>query len=147
MQAVILDTNILLDVFVFEDQRALPLRAALFNQQLQAYTCTSALAELADVLSRPLFSLEDQRQREILEQWMAVSKNMEESKIMTAPWQCQDPDDQIFLNLAYTLRPAVLISKDNEVLKLANKATQAEIWITNDYQAFASEKVILRRRL
>ena len=136
MKALILDTNILLDIFVFEDQRALPLRTALFDQQLQAYTCTSALAELADVLSRPLFSLEDQRQREILQQWMSVSKSMEESKIMTAPWQCQDPDDQIFLNLAYTFKPAVIISKDNQVLKLASKAAPAEVLITSDYLAF-----------
>ena len=136
MKALILDTNILLDIFVFEDQRALPLRAALFDQQLEAYTCTSALAELAGVLSRPLFSLEDQRQREILEQWMSISKSMDESKIMTAPWQCQDPDDQIFINLAYTLKPAVLMSKDQAVLKLANKAAPAEVLITSDYLAF-----------
>ena len=136
MKALILDTNILLDVFVFEDRRALPLKTALFDQQIKAYTCKSALAELADVLARPLFSLECHQQQKILEQWLSLSKSIEEAQLTTAPWQCQDPDDQIFINLAYTLKPAVLMSKDHAVLKLASKAALAEVLITSDYLAF-----------
>jgi putative PIN family toxin of toxin-antitoxin system len=136
MQALILDTNILLDIFVFDDVRANPLRAALLKQEIKAYSCRATLDELADVISRPLFSLEAQDQASIISQWQSLSHELDELNMETAPWQCQDPDDQIFLNIAYTLRPAILISKDHAVLKLAGKAAQENVLITADYSAF-----------
>ena len=44
--------------------------------------------------------------------------------------------DQVFLDIAFTLRPSILISKDNAVLKLATQALKEGVLITADYDAF-----------
>ncbi len=136
MKPIILDTNILLDIFVFEDVRADRLRNAVLNRQIKTYSNQTSVEELRDVISRPLFALEEGRQAEIMGQWQSLSQSIEDLKLEAAPWKCQDPDDQIFLDLAFTVRPSILISKDNAVLRLATRALKEGVWITADYNAF-----------
>lgn len=135
MKLVILDTNVLLDIFVFNDFRAIHLRQALLEKRIDALATPNTLAEFADVISRPLFSLAPDTQANIMAQWQSLARAMADESLLLAPWQCQDPDDQVFLNLAYTARPSVLISKDNEILKLASKAAKEHIQITDSYNA------------
>jgi putative PIN family toxin of toxin-antitoxin system len=137
MKPIILDTNILLDIFVFEDIRANQLRNGLLNQQIQAYSSQSSVEELRDVISRPRFALREEQQAEIMGQWQSLSRSIEDLKLEAAPWKCQDSDDQIFLDIAFTLRPSILISKDSAVLKLATQAFKEGVLITADYDAFS----------
>ena len=65
--------------------------------------------------------------------WRLLARVLEDQNLLSAPWQCQDADDQVFLDLAYTAKPCTLISKDNEILKLANRAANEGIQITADY--------------
>jgi putative PIN family toxin of toxin-antitoxin system len=136
MKPIVLDTNILLDIFVFDDERAADLKQAIFTRTILPIASHKTLAELVDVLSRPLFKLEAQTQSEILEQWRSVIRLLDDTTLTPAPWKCQDLDDQIFLDLAYELRPVILISKDNAVLRMASRAAQENILITSDYNAF-----------
>jgi putative PIN family toxin of toxin-antitoxin system len=136
MRPVVLDTNILLDIFVFNDERAIHLKQAMMNRSIQLISSQTTLLELADVISRPLFNLDEVAQASILAQWQSFAQMHDDSNLALAPWKCQDPDDQIFLDLAYQLRPTVLISKDNAVLQIASRAASEDILITNDYNAF-----------
>ncbi|QWE31342.1 putative toxin-antitoxin system toxin component, PIN family [Polynucleobacter sp. Adler-ghost] len=136
MKPVVLDTNILLDIFVFNDERALQLKKALFDKATQFLASQKTIEEFVDVISRPLFKLDKQTQKAILAQWQSIAEQQDDSNLASAPWQCQDPDDQIFLDLAYQLRPTILISKDNAVLQIAHKAASENILITSDYNAF-----------
>ena len=136
MKPIVLDTNVLLDIFVFNDERAADLKQAIVTHSILPIASQKTLVELADVLSRPVFKLETQTQAEILEQWHSVIRLIDDTALANAPWQCQDPDDQIFLDLAYELRPSILISKDNAVLQIASRAAQEDILITSDYTAF-----------
>jgi putative PIN family toxin of toxin-antitoxin system len=136
MKPVVLDTNILLDIFVFNDERALQLKKALFDKATQFLASQKTIEEFADVISRPLFKLDKQTQTAILTQWQSIAEQQDDSNLASAPWQCQDPDDQIFLDLAYQLRPTILISKDNAVLQIAHRAASENILITSDYNAF-----------
>jgi putative PIN family toxin of toxin-antitoxin system len=133
---VVLDTNILLDIFVFNDARATNLKQALLNSGISAVASQKTLLEFADVISRPLFKLDEATQAVILSQWQSTAQQYDDSNLAPAPWKCQDPDDQVFLDLAYQLRPAILISKDNALLCIASRAAQEDILITNDYSAF-----------
>jgi putative PIN family toxin of toxin-antitoxin system len=135
MKSVIFDTNVLLDIFVFNDFRAIHLKQALLDRQFDAFASPNTLEELADVISRPLFCLEQVAQENILYQWRSIAKAVDDATLLNAPWQCQDPDDQVFLNLAYTVKPCLLISKDNALLKLASKAAKENIHITSNYNA------------
>ena len=119
MKSVVFDTNVLLDLFVFNDFRALHLKQALLEHKIDALASLKTLEEFADVISRPLFSLETAEQEKILLQWKSLSRVVDDQSLLSSPWRCQDPDDQIFLDLAFTAKPCTLISKDNEVLKFA----------------------------
>ena len=136
MKPVVLDTNILLDIFVFNDERAVDLKQAILEQSIQVVASQKTLEEFADVLSRPLFKLDEESQEAILVQWKSIAHQVDDSNLAPAPWKCQDADDQIFLDLAYQLRPAILISKDNAVLQIASRAAPKNILITSDYKAF-----------
>lgn len=136
MKPVILDTNILLDVFVFDDERAANLKQAIANGSIPVIASQKTLLEFSDVISRPLFKLDSGAQASVFSQWQSIARLHDDSNLATAPWKCQDSDDQIFLDLAYQLRPSILISKDNAVLQIASRAIQENILITSDYNAF-----------
>ncbi|MBU3560286.1 putative toxin-antitoxin system toxin component, PIN family [Polynucleobacter hallstattensis] len=136
MRPVVLDTNILLDIFVFNDKRALHLKEVLFDKSIRFIASQKAIEEFADVLSRPLFKLDEQTQVGLLAQWQSIAEQQDDSNLAPAPWKCKDPDDQIFLDLAYQLKPTILISKDNAVLQIASRAASENILITSDYNAF-----------
>jgi putative PIN family toxin of toxin-antitoxin system len=135
MKSVVFDTNVLLDLFVFNDFRALHLKQALLEQKIDALASPKTLEEFADVISRPLFALETLDQEKILLQWTSLARVLDDQSLFSSPWQCQDLDDQVFLDLAYTARPCALISKDHEVLKFAAHAAKESILISADYNS------------
>lgn len=135
MKSVVFDTNVLLDIFVFNDFRVMHIKEALLNQQLDAFASEQTLEELSDVIARPLFSLNEDDQEKIILGWRLIARMIEAKDIVKAPWECQDQDDQVFLDLAYTVKPSMLISKDNAVLKLASRAAKEGVIITADYKA------------
>jgi putative PIN family toxin of toxin-antitoxin system len=133
MKTVIFDTNVLLDLFVFNDFRAIHLKQALLEQKIDALASPTTLEEFADVISRPLFALEADTQNTIFQQWKSHARILEENVLIKAPWECRDSDDQIFLDLAFTAKPCTLISKDHEILRLASRAAPVGVLITADY--------------
>ena len=135
MKSVVFDTNVLLDLFVFHDLRALHLKQALLEHKIDALASPKTLEEFADVISRPLFSLETAEKEKILAQWKSLARLMNDQSLLHSPWRCQDPDDQIFLDLAFTAKPCTLISKDNEVLKFAARAAKEDVLISADYNS------------
>ncbi len=134
MKSVVLDTNALLDLFVFNDFRAIHLKQALREKRIDAVATANTIEELEDVISRPLFALDENKQTQILSEWQSLCRRVDDQSLTEAPWQCEDTDDQVFLNLAYSIKPAILISKDNALLKLANQALKGGILITSSYQ-------------
>lgn len=138
MNSLVFDTNVLLDIFVFNDFRALHLKQALQEKRIDAVATQKTLEEFSEVITRPLFALDNNLQSEIFSQWKLLSRLIDDQSLSVAPWQCEDPDDQVFLNLAYSIRPSTLISKDNALLKLAKAASAADILITANYKDYGS---------
>ncbi|OYZ36382.1 MAG: PIN domain-containing protein, partial [Polynucleobacter sp. 16-46-70] len=81
MRRLILDTNILLDIFVFQDIKTQDLKQAIINRQITVFASQKTIAELADVITRPLFGLEPQQQNKILEQWQSLSQLQDDSSL------------------------------------------------------------------
>jgi predicted nucleic acid-binding protein len=133
MRVIVFDTNVLLDLFVFNDIRAIHLKAALLEGQYIAPATPKTIEEFADVIARPLFSLDSITQERILNQWQSLAHMVQDEHLSPSPWKCQDPDDQVFLDLAFTHKPCTLISKDNAVLVFAKKALIEGVVITADY--------------
>jgi putative PIN family toxin of toxin-antitoxin system len=125
-QAVI-DTNVLLDFWVFDDARSAPLRSALEEGSVCALRSAACVDEFSEVLARPLFRVDSTARCEILRRWHALAKPLEH--IVASPFSCSDPHDQKFLDLAYSAGADWLVTKDKSLLRLASRAHRAGLHI------------------
>ena len=119
---LVLDTNIVLDLFVFQDPRAADLRAAIASGQAQWFASAPMREELACVLSYEQMGAWLERGAISAAQ---VLRTFDEHATLVAPppgagIKCRDPDDQKFVDLAVA-HGALLLSKDRELLALRRK--------------------------
>jgi predicted nucleic acid-binding protein len=117
---VVIDTNVLLDLWVFADARVQALQAALATHALQPLRSRATDDEFIEVLARPQFGLAAARQAAIVDHWQALAREV--PRVFAAPWHCTDPRDQKFLDLAHTARAVTLLTKDKAVLKVNRRA-------------------------
>ena len=128
MVKAVVDTNVLLALWLFRDPVVEPLHAAFAAGQLQPVRSAATDAEFAEVLARPgLFSVEPERQTRLLENWQATASRVE--AIHAAPWVCRDPLDQKFLDLAFSTQAGWLITRARDLLKLARKTRRQGLLI------------------
>ncbi len=118
----VLDTNIVLDAFVFADAAAKPLRAALEAGQLRWWATAAMREELARVLAYPqiaprlaFYGLPAQAVLDAFDRHATLVEAP--AKV---PLTCSDPDDQKFIDLAVS-RQALLLSKDRAVLSMKKR--------------------------
>jgi putative PIN family toxin of toxin-antitoxin system len=131
---LVLDTNVILDLLVFKDPSAEAIRLLLDTNQVDAVRTLASMAELIDVIGRPTFKLSQENQEAIVQAWESSSRLLGTADIKQAPFTCRDRDDQVFINMAYSLRPALLLSKDLRVLELATIAKHHGVEISQDYE-------------
>jgi putative PIN family toxin of toxin-antitoxin system len=122
---IVLDTNVCLDLFVFNDPRWDGLLAALESGAVEAITRADCRDEYLVVLhykhlpldetSRPLSAARFDRLIKVV---------APEAKPVRLP-VCTDKDDQKFLEVARDASADILITKDKALLKLARKTAQA----------------------
>ena len=120
---VVLDTNVVLDLLVFGDLRAQALHQALNAGLLQAMATAAMFDELEDVLSRPFLAQRPVMAANVLAEARALCLQVEApaAKASGAP-RCADPDDQIFIDLAWSRPVRWLFSRDRALLNLARAA-------------------------
>jgi putative PIN family toxin of toxin-antitoxin system len=116
----VIDTNVLLDFWVFDDPAARPLRAAVESGRVNALRSGDSVDELAQVVMREKFPLATDARFHILRDWDRLATPVE--RVFRAPFACSDTQDQKFLDLAYTARADWLVTKDKALLKLARRA-------------------------
>ena len=78
--------------------------------------------EWVDVLARPQFAIDAQRQAQILAQTRALVQWVETPPTPRQRIRCADRDDQVFIDVALAYRVDWLISKDRHLLKLRSRA-------------------------
>jgi putative PIN family toxin of toxin-antitoxin system len=119
---LVLDTNIVLDVWVFGDAAALPLITGLPQGRWRWLATTAMRAELARVLAYPQIvkSLAHHHisATAVLDKFDALAEVA--SVAPKATVTCKDPDDQKFIDLAVA-HQATLLSKDHAVLCMAKR--------------------------
>jgi putative PIN family toxin of toxin-antitoxin system len=130
---LVLDTNVIFDLLVFKDPTAEPIRHLLDAKLVDAVRSEASILELIDVIQRPTFKLNQEEQAIILQAWESVTRLLANATIEPAPFTCRDVDDQIFIDMAYSIRPALLLSKDLRVLELRAIAKPHGVEITNQY--------------
>jgi predicted nucleic acid-binding protein len=118
---VVIDTNVALDLLVFNEPRVQPLRAALADAHLCWLACARMGDELAEVLRRGLAAQRGVDATAVSAHWHAC---VTLKAAPTVGWRlrCTDDDDQVFIDLALEQRARWLLSRDRAVLKLARRA-------------------------
>ena len=119
---LVLDTNIVLDLLVFQDDATEGLRCALESGTQQWLTTTPMRNELLRVLAYPKIvprlAYYQRSAAEVLTQFDRLARLREAAPL--AGLRCADPDDQKFIDLAVACQ-AVLLSKDRAVLTMAKR--------------------------
>ncbi len=119
---LVLDTNVCLDLFVFQDRRWDKLLAALTDGRCSAITKTSCREEWLAVLHYPQLPINDDSRPGMIAAFdRLIQWQQPESTSGIKLPLCSDPDDQQFLELARDGQASHLITKDKALLKCARK--------------------------
>jgi putative PIN family toxin of toxin-antitoxin system len=119
---VVLDTNVLLSLFVFADSRFAAIRRSLEDGCWQALTDERCLAEFRLVIARPMFGLDEAGQAAALAAYTGLAR-----QVVAPPGDpavlplCKDREDQKFLELARDGRADWLVTSDKALLRLARR--------------------------
>ena len=120
---VVLDTNVWLDLLVFEDPGVAPLRASFETKSVEIVIDAACEAELQRVLGYRFYGkiLSEEKQRAALEECRRIAKKVELAECSAPLPACRDPDDQKFLELALAARADALVTKDEALLMLSDR--------------------------
>ena len=127
-QSIVLDTNIVLDVFVFNDAAALPVRQALEAGEIDWLATQAMRDELERVLAYaqivPRLAFYQLEAEDVL---AAFDRHARLTDVAAkARVTCSDADDQKFIDLAVAAK-AQLLSKDRAVTSMAKRLAALEI--------------------
>lgn len=125
---LVLDTNVVLDLFVFADPGARALAEGVRAGSFEWLATQPMRDELARVLAYPKLAARLASQRgdalQVLQDFDRHARLVEVAP--KAPVTCGDPDDQKFIDLAVAHR-CLLLSKDDEVLRMKKRLAQLEV--------------------
>ncbi|KVP60950.1 nucleotide-binding protein [Burkholderia ubonensis] len=124
---VVLDSNVWIDILVFDDPATRPIRAALERGALIALIDGRCLTELEHVLDYPQFQARAVDKAAALATVARLAQRVEPPPVAAdAPPlpKCKDRDDQKFLELARAAQAEWLVSKDRALLKLAKRTAR-----------------------
>jgi putative PIN family toxin of toxin-antitoxin system len=126
---VVLDTNVLLSLFVFADSRYAPLRGRLESGEWLALTDERCLGEFRRVLAYPMFSLDPASQIAAFEAYTKLAEIVPPAEgLKVVLPRCTDGDDQKFLEVARDGHAKWLVTSDKAVLKLARRRGLAQLF-------------------
>ena len=127
---IVLDTNIVLDAFLFNDPGAQPLKRALTSRQIRWLATPPMRDELARVLAYPKIMVQLLRHEltvaAVLLQFDGLVQPV--AVAARASVRCRDPDDQKFIDLAVA-HQSTLLSKDAAVLCLAKRLLALDVHV------------------
>ncbi len=133
-EVLVLDTNIALDLFVFQDGATEALRTAVERAD-GAWIATAAMRqELVRVLDYPQIARRLKAQtrpaQDVLDAFDRCTRLVPEAP--KAAYTCKDPDDQKFIDLASAHR-ATLVSKDDAVLCMAKRLARVGVRVCREW--------------
>ncbi len=138
--ALVLDTNIALDLFVFQDPATAPLRDALARTP-GAWLATAAMREeLVRVLAYPQIvrrlAAQARPAQDVLDAFDRGTRLVDVAP--KAAYTCKDADDQKFIDLAAAHR-ATLVSKDDAVLCMAKRLARVGVHVCRQWSPAHAE--------
>jgi len=144
---IVIDTNVCLDLFVFNDHRWTKILAALQSGDVQAVTKKECKDEWMAVLKYPHLPVTADNLGHICSQFDELidcveAPVKEEIKLPV----CSDKDDQKFMEIARDSGAQFLLTKDKALLKLAKRIRKLGLFsietpeqFLHSYSAFSTE--------
>ena len=131
---VVIDTNIVLDIWVYQDPATPALWAALEQGALQWLATAPMREELLRVLDYPHIVQRRSRDGVTAQAMLAHFDRLANIQAIApkAPYICKDEDDQKFIDLAVAHR-ALLLSKDKQVLRLTNRLARLGVEVRTQW--------------
>lgn len=119
----VLDTNVVLDWLLFRDPRTAALDAALRCGRLRWLACTRMRAEFEFTLTSTTLARWQPQCERLLACFDRFAYVLPEPPPAPAPLRqrCDDPDDQVFIDLALAGEAQWLLSHDKAVLRLRRR--------------------------
>ena len=116
---VVIDTNRVLDLWLFDEPKVAQLKHAIETGALRWLATAAMREELARVLTYPVIVAQRVRRSRSAAQVLAAFDRWAQlvAPALAAPVRCRDADDQMFIDLAVAWR-ARLFSKDREIIAL-----------------------------
>lgn len=119
MKRSVFDTDVVLSALLFKSGTLSWLRREWASGSLVPVVCTATFKELLRVLAYPEFRLDTSSRNELLAEYLPFAKWHTDDIPDTAP-QCEDPDDQNFINLAAASRADALVSGDRLIQAMSD---------------------------
>ena len=128
---LVLDTNVVLDLFVYEDAATVPLSELLADARTQWLATAVMREELRRVLDYPqVIKRLEARSLSAATVLAAFDARVQLADAAPkAPCTCKDPDDQKFIDLAVE-HAALLLSKDKAVLCMGKRLARLGVAVS-----------------
>ena len=124
MLRLVLDTNVVLDLFHWSNVDAVPIMAALEGGRIECLADQRTLDELQRVLAYPQLKLTPEMAVDRYQRYSRLVQLVDAGEAPPLP-RCKDRDDQKFLELAARCGADLLVSKDKALLKLRGRTKLA----------------------
>jgi len=133
---LVIDTNIVLDIWVYQDPATPSLLTALQQGAVQWLATAPMREELMRVLDYPHIAQRRERDSVSAEAVLAQFDRLAQMHPIApkAPYVCKDEDDQKFIDVAVA-HQAVLLSKDKQVLRLTNRLARLGVAVRRQWTA------------
>ena len=126
MLDLVVDTNVVLDLLLFRDPRAVVLREGLASGRYRWIACPPMRSELARVLDRGGFGRWAVDREAVLAAYDGSVVDID-PPASPGTLRCSDGDDQVFIDLAMQRRADALLTRDRALLRLAARALGAGV--------------------
>ncbi len=139
-RTLVLDTNIVLDLFIFSDEAARPLKAQLEQGVLRWIATERMRSELESVLAYPhivsrmvFYGKTAQDVLAAFDRHAQITETAEKARYI-----CKDEDDQMFIDLAVQ-HQSLLLSKDKAVLTMKKRLASLDVEVAKVMPALAQD--------
>jgi len=121
MRTLVLDTNVVLDLVVFDDPGVRRIAQAIGSGAAMPVASRACLEELRRVLDYPRLKLDAAARREAFERFRTQATLLDVPATLEREGLplCSDADDQKFLDLAWHAKAHSLVTRDKALLGLA----------------------------
>ena len=128
---LVLDTNVVLDVFLFRDPAVAPLERALTSGRFRWLSTREMRDEFEHVIRRDRLAHRVFDAGALLAAFDACATDHPPPPMPgeSEHLRCADPDDQKFIDLAIVARVEALLTHDRAVLRLAARARRFDVVI------------------